>query len=254
MFILPVNDENPVNNIPWCIFTLIAVNAIVLVLSNWIYSPEVVFQEYGFIPAKHELVTVLTSMFLHAGFWHFAGNMWFLWMFGNQVENALGPWLFALVYLICGFGGALLHLAFNTSSTIAGVGASGAISGIAGMYFVLFPKTRFDLMIYFGWIHIKTIPSQTRGAVGAWIAEQGLLGLLTQAVRFSSVAFWAHIGGFATGAAAALIFQLVVPAEQRRAMEGKTPWDMQLPDDNHGLTQLNLRAPAEKTRAHKMTQ
>jgi membrane associated rhomboid family serine protease len=227
MFVVPVNKDNPVKNIPWVVLALIAANTLALAATYFASSPDVAFRHYGFIPAEHRTVTIFSSMFLHAGFWHLAGNMWFLWMFGNRVENMFGRWLFLPVYLVCGLGAAALHYALNLSSSIPCVGASGAISGIVGIYFVLFPKSKFDLCIYIGWAHLKTIPARTHAAVGAWIGEQTVLGLLTQAVRVSSVAFWAHVGGFATGVAAALVFMLAVPAKQRRLAERAKPWYMQ---------------------------
>jgi membrane associated rhomboid family serine protease len=153
-----------------------------------------------------------------------------------------GEWLFALVYLICGLGAAYLHRAFNLSSIIPCVGASGAISGIAGIYFILFPKAKFDLLFYFGWIRLGTVEATTHAAVGAWIAEQILLGLLTQFTHASSVAFWAHVGGFGAGMLIALAFVFVVPEKKRRMAERATPWYKQErfnKEDEH-LTQLKL--------------
>jgi membrane associated rhomboid family serine protease len=155
-------------------------------------------------------------MFLHAGFWHLfgsflAGSLLLRWMFGNRVENTFGPWLFSLVYLACGLGGNLLHYVFNSTSSIPCVGASGAISSIVGCFFVLFPKANFDLVIYFRLMTLKTIHTHTQAAIGAWIAEQTLLGLLTQALGPSSVAFWAHVGGFAVGLAMGGVALLVIP-------------------------------------------
>jgi len=199
-------------------------------------------RHYGFIPTEHRTVTIFSSMFLHAGFWHLAGNMWFLWMFGNRVENMFGRWLFPPVYLACGVCAAGLHYMLNLSSSVPCVGASGAISGIVGIYFVLFPKSKFDLCIYFGWAHLKTIPARTHAAVGAWVGEQTLLGLLTQAVRVSSVAFWTHVGGFASGVVAALVFLLAVPAKLRRLAEYAKPWYKQpaFNRDVEHITQLKL--------------
>lgn len=174
--------------------------------------------KYGFTPAHPQVSTAFTSMFLHAGFWHVFGNMWFLWMFGNKVENTLGPWIFCLVYLACGFGGDLLHYLFNSTSTIPCVGASGAISGIAGCFLVLFPKANFDLVFYFRFWTLKTIHTYTSVAVGAWIAEQTLLGLLSLELKSFSVAFWAHVGGFAVGLTAGGIALLLMPRRARIAL------------------------------------
>jgi membrane associated rhomboid family serine protease len=140
VFIFRYNKDNQVKNVPSVVITLIVVNSLLLVLSWFAPSSESLFRTYGFAPSHPQESSVLTSMFLHAGFWHLFGNMWFLWMFGNRVKNTFGPWLFILVYLACGLGGDLLHCVFNSTSSIPCVGASGAISAIVGCFFVLFPK------------------------------------------------------------------------------------------------------------------
>lgn len=116
-------------------------------------------------------------------------------------EERLGGIWFLLAYLVCGMGGACLHTLLAPHSLIPCVGASGAISGVAGMYFLLFPRSPFDLVLYFGWWRIKSFPARTRGAVGTWIGEQTVLGLVTTALGSNGggVAFWAHVGGFVTG-------------------------------------------------------
>jgi membrane associated rhomboid family serine protease len=242
MFVLPICKDNPVKNPPYVVFALIAVNTLVLILTYVFFSPETIFHVYGFTPAHPNVKTLLCSMFLHSGFWHLFGNMWFLWMFGNRVENMLRPWLFLPVYVVCGAGAAWLHYVFNSGSMIPCVGASGAISGVAGIYFVLFPKAKFDLCFYFGWFELGTVPATTKAAVGAWIGEQMLLGVLTQFTHFSSVAFWAHVGGFATGVVIGGLFVLVVPAKRRRLAERTKPWYEQdrFNRDEETLTQLKL--------------
>lgn len=202
-------------------------NSLLLVLSWFAPSSEALFRTYGFTPSHPQASSVFTSMFLHAGFWHLFGNMWFLGMFGNRVENTFGPWLFSFVYLACGLGGNLLHYVFNSSSSIPCIGASGAISGIVGCFFVLFPKANFDLVIYFRWMALKTIHTHTQAAIGAWIAEQTLLGLLTQALGASSVAFWAHVGGFAVGLAIGGVALLVIPKKKRLRLDRAKPWFQQ---------------------------
>ncbi len=197
-------------------FGLVVSNTLLLI-ATWIafiYVPStVLYGRFGFVPAHPHLATLFSSMFMHAGIFHLLGNMFFLFMFSVKVEDAFGHWLFGLVYLLSGLGGHALHWVFNSSSAIPCVGASGAISGIAGAYFVLFPETKFDLVIYFWRFEIDRIPAHTHAAVGAWIVEQTLLGLLTQAIHVSSIAFWAHVGGFATGVLAAVIFKLATPPE-----------------------------------------
>jgi membrane associated rhomboid family serine protease len=243
MFILPINRDNPVKTLPWTVFALIALNGVALFLTYLSPSAHEVFLEYGFIPVQHRPLTVLTSMFCHGGFWHYAGNMFFLWMFGNRVENMLGKALFLPAYLLCGAGGTLLHFFLDPTSSIPCIGASGAISGIAGIFFVLFPKANFDLQVYLGWWRVGSFPSRTYGAVGAWIAEQTILGIITQMIRISSVAFWAHVGGFATGLAAGGLFWAVVPDSVREAREGSTEWynqDWFNRERESDLTQLKL--------------
>ncbi len=188
MFIFPYNRDNSVEDTPWVVVGLIVINSALLVLT-WFAGPtETLFMKYGFTPSHPQLSTA--DLF---------GNMWFLWMFGNQVEKILGRWLFCLVYLVCGLGGDFLHYLLNSTSAIPSVGASGAISGIAGCFFVLFPKANFDLVFYFRFWALKTIHTYTSIAVGAWIAEQALLGVLSLKFPSFSVAFWAHVGGFAVG-------------------------------------------------------
>jgi len=200
-----------------------------------------IIRHYGFTPAHAQLLTLFTSMFLHAGWLHVLGNMWFLWMFGKDVENSVGKWLFSLVYLLCGLGGGLLHFLFNLKSAIPCVGASGAISGVMGCFLILFPKADFDLAIYFGWFRIKTIETHTTAAVGTWIGEQAVLGLLAQAVRLSAVAFWAHIGGFMVGFAAGLCFKRFVPLDSD-GLPITRPWFIpaQHYKESDSLTQLKL--------------
>ncbi len=201
---------------PYVIIGLVVANGLVLAATYLLSSSQTVFSQYGFTPAQPQTLTVFSSLFLHAGILHFAGNMFFLWMFGYRIENTFGRWLFLLAYLLCGCGATGLHYLFNQTSTIPCVGASGAISGIMGCYFVLFPKSRFDIEVFFWRFHVTTIPANTRGAIGAWVAEQTFLGLLTQDVHSSSTAFWAHIGGFVTGLAITLALLLIFPGLRTR--------------------------------------
>ena len=211
MFIFPYNRDDSVEETPWVVVSLIVVNGLLLVLTWFVGPSDALFAKYGFVPAHPQVLTAFTSMFLHAGFWHLFGNMWFLWMFGNQVENVLGRPLFCLLYLACGLGGTLVHYFFNSTSTIPCVGASGAISGIAGCFSVLYPKANFDLVFYFRFWTIKEIHTHTGIAVGAWIAEQTLLGLLSLEFKSFGVAFWAHVGGFTVGAVAGAVALLLLP-------------------------------------------
>jgi membrane associated rhomboid family serine protease len=242
VFILPINrDERPTCT-PVIVITLITVNSIVLLGTLLIGSENLVYKHFGFTPGDPHALTLFTALFIHAGFLHLLGNMWFLWMFGRQVEDALGGWIFALVYVVCGLGGHALHWALNSHSSIPCVGASGAISGVAGICFILFPKSRFDLYFYLGWWKVWSTSTVTHVAVGVWIGEQLVLGLITQAAHASGIAFWAHVGGFTTGLAVAAVYSVIVPRERRQF----TPVNVEdtLADGpdlkDGGLTTLNL--------------
>jgi membrane associated rhomboid family serine protease len=217
LFCLPVPKDKFQTTTPWIIRTIILLDALLLIP---LYTTDKLtfFAHYAFTPSHPTLLTLFTALFLHVGLIHYIGNMWFLWIFGRKVESTLGHLRFAALYLLCGVGGQLLYLLFNRHSPIPLMGASGAISGVAGFYFFVFPRDRFNLHLYFGWWRIKTIDSTTRSAVGAWIGEQFVLALITQLAPFSSVAFWAHIGGFAVGAAAGAIYHHRVPESARPAI------------------------------------
>jgi rhomboid family protein len=241
MFILPINRDSDVANTPRAVLVLIVVNSLIFLATALSGSPAHIIRQYGFTPAHPQLLTLFTSMFLHGGWLHLLGNMWFLWMFGKDVENSIGAPLFSLVYLLCGLGGAVLHFALNAKSFMPCIGASGAISGIMGCFFVLFPKADFDLAIYLGWLRVGSIQTHTTAAVGTWIAEQTLLGLISQAVRISSTAFWAHIGGFAVGIAAGFCFKSLIQLDSD-GIPVTRPWF--IPEERYkqddSLTQLKL--------------
>src|ERR1700759_907763 len=134
MFVLPYNKDNTVRKKPWVVFSLIFINGVVLML-EYLDTPTAWFATHGFVPAHPSISTAFTSMFLHVGFWHYVGNMFFLWMFGNRVENVLGKVTFTLVYLVSGFGATFIQYLSSAHSAIPLVGASGAISGIVGCFF-----------------------------------------------------------------------------------------------------------------------
>jgi membrane associated rhomboid family serine protease len=207
VFIYPINRDAPTAPSP--VFVAITIVNVLLLPAAYGAGSKTIFLQYGFIPAHPSVITVFSSIFLHAGILHLLGNTWFFWMFGPRVENKFGRVPFLLLYLTSGLGATAAHYAFNTGSTVPCVGASGAISGVAAAYFVLFPRSLFDLSIYFGFYGpLKTFQARTHTAIGAWIGEQLVLALLTRFGRFSAVAFWAHVGGFATG----ILFVLAVLA------------------------------------------
>jgi membrane associated rhomboid family serine protease len=226
LFILPINRDARPNCTPWVTYGLIGVNSILWIVLAIIGRNSEMIATYGFRPAEPSFLTLFASMFLHVGILHVAGNMWFLWMFAPKIEARLGSSFFLLAYLMCGVGGTGLHMLFSLGSSIPCVGASGAISGVAGMYFLLFPRSPFDLALYFGWWRITTFHALTRVAVGTWIGEQFVLGLLSQAFnggRGSGVAFWAHVGGFAIGLLCAALVLPKASMEEREAILRPTP-------------------------------
>jgi membrane associated rhomboid family serine protease len=199
MFVLPVNRDKPPVRTAYVTKALIVLNSAIWVILAFTGLNSHAALVYGFRPGHWTFATLFASMFLHAGLFHVAGNMWFLWMFAPKLEERLGSAKFLLAYLVSGVGAAALHAVVEHGSMVPLVGASGAISGVAGMYFVLFPRSPFELILYFGWWIRKSFNAQTRGAVGVWIGEQFVLGLITSSIGSSTVAFWAHVGGFITG-------------------------------------------------------
>jgi membrane associated rhomboid family serine protease len=134
-------------------------------------------------------------MFLHAGFLHIAGNMLFLWIFGDNVEDFFGHFTYLLFYMACGIGAGLLHVLFNFHSTVPALGASGAISGVMGAYILLYPRARILTLVF-----IFPIPIPAVIFLGLWYVGQFLAGLSTIGARVTGgVAVWAHIGGFLLG-------------------------------------------------------
>jgi len=140
---------------------------------------------------------LLTSMFLHSGFAHIAGNMLFLWIFGDNVEDRLGHFGYLIFYLLCGAGANLAHLLFNFTSPLPAVGASGAIAGVMGAYFILYPRAR----VLTWWVFfVFWLPAWL--VLGYWFLGEFLSGaasLFSSATGAGGVAFWAHVGGFVTG-------------------------------------------------------
>lgn len=156
-------------------------------------------QTFGFVPSaivrQGTYYTFLTSMFLHGGILHLTGNMLYLYVFGDNVEDLCGHVPYLTFYLICGFAGSLLHLVSDWGSTIPSIGASGAISGLLGAYVYLFPSVRIRTAVTFG-IFVRLVRLPAYVLIGFWFLYQLVLGLLA---TDASVAYWAHVGGFVAG-------------------------------------------------------
>ena len=158
------------------------------------------------------LLPILTSMFIHAGFFHVLFNMWFLWVFGGNVEDALGHFGYLVFYLACGVAAALAQTLSNPSSMIPTVGASGAVAGVMGGYFLLYPRARVLMLVPFIFIFFLWLPAWA--VLGYWFVLQFLSGLGSSLVGANSggVAFWAHVGGFLAGVLLVRLF----PARTQR--------------------------------------
>jgi membrane associated rhomboid family serine protease len=210
IFALPLYDDNPIQRTPVVTYALIGmcIGAFFWQLGQ---DDEAVAYSYGMVPAAlfgyaelpHSLqvippwATLFTSMFLHGGWLHLGGNMLFLWIFGNNVEDLLGRLRYVLLYFACGIAAALIQAGADPASQIPMVGASGAIAGVLGAYLIVYPRANvhvFVWIIIFFWI--VTVPAWV--LLGVWFVMQLFSGLSSGA-RDVGVAFWAHVGGFATG-------------------------------------------------------
>ena len=150
--------------------------------------------------------TALSSMFMHGGWMHLIGNMWFLLVFGDNVEDIMGRARFIVFYLVCGFGAVAAQMLSNPDSTIPMVGASGAIGGVMGAYAVQFPKARVQTLLFLGFfVRMLNVPAW--GMLGYWFGLQVLMGLPTVGRDEGGVAFWAHVGGFVVGVLLLLVFR-----------------------------------------------
>jgi membrane associated rhomboid family serine protease len=216
---IPLKDMSPRRSVP--LVTILLIIANVLVFFYQIGLPpraaDTFINAYGLVPARIQLalagsprvtlgsalVPLFTCMFLHGGWLHILGNMWFLWIFGGNVEDRLGPLTYLLFYLVCGIASGVAQALFSWGSHIPSVGASGAISGILGAYIVFFPYARIlTLVPLFVFFFTARIPAVI--FIGLWFVVQFLSGVgslgATGAAASGGVAWWAHIGGFAVGA------------------------------------------------------
>ncbi|MBK1635148.1 rhomboid family intramembrane serine protease [Rhodovulum adriaticum] len=201
----PLRDHNPSERTPYVTYALIAVNVIVF-LSYWpLFSDppglESFFFRWGLVPAAlsagQQPAGLVTSMFLHGGLLHLAGNMLFLWIFGDNLEDEMGHTGFALFYLASGLAAGLGQYLSAPNSLVPMVGASGAIAGVMGGYLLLFPRARVDILFIFVFI-FKVIPVPAWLMLGAWFGLQVLAGSGADAAE-AGVAHWAHAGGFVAG-------------------------------------------------------
>lgn len=205
---IPLRDDIASSRRPYVTWTMIAACALVFVYQMFSsQESRLMFLEFGMVPREvvlgHRPWTLITSMFLHGGFFHILGNMLYLWIFGDNVEDALGRLPYVLVYLLSGLFGSVLHIVVDPTSAIPTIGASGAISGVMGAYFILYPRARvLTLVPIFYFIRIIYLPASV--LLGFWILLQLLYGCAAPA-GMGGVAYFAHIGGFVVGVAAGLL-------------------------------------------------
>ena len=208
---IPLRDVIQSRTFPFFTISFIVLNTIAFIYEQSIprHALETFVHTYGAIPVRLDVLTIFTSMFLHAGWVHFLGNMLFLWIFGDNVEDRLGHVRFAIFYLLCGVAAVFAHVFMNPLSTIPTIGASGAIAGVLGGYFVLYPHSRVLALIplFIVW-EIVEVPAVL--FLGMWFLMQfysvGVEALMTRG-EGGGVAFWAHIAGFVVGMAAVLVLR-----------------------------------------------
>jgi membrane associated rhomboid family serine protease len=215
---IPLRDVIPSRTTPVVTIALIAINALVFVYQFTLGSAAEQFvYAWGLVPAFFSWTTVVTSMFLHGGLFHFGGNMLYLWIFGDNVEDRMGHGRFISFYLLCGATAALAQTFMDPDSPIPMVGASGAIAGVMGAYFVLYPRSRIvTLLPIFIFVQLIEVPAVF--FLGLWFVMQFVSGLGTMATAGSGelvggVAFWAHVAGFAAGFVTVFLFRR--PERQR---------------------------------------
>jgi membrane associated rhomboid family serine protease len=223
--VFPIGDDNPRIGTPWATFAIIAVNALVWLFFQGFGSEVAVARSVclhglvagdllGTIPPGTQLplgnglvcafdgdpdpFTLLSSMFMHGGWFHIVGNMWFLWIFGDNVEDTLGPVRFIGFYLLCGLAAAAAQIFADPDSAIPMVGASGAIGGVMGAYALLFPRAHVKLLVFIVfYVTVVSVPAIFMLAY--WFLLQLLGGLPGVRDVEGGVAFWAHVGGFLAG-------------------------------------------------------
>jgi len=204
----PLKDENPSDGKPMVTISLIVANTAIfigcLALGDSGYTA--IIYQFGMIPAQLTLYTPFTSMFLHGGFGHIIGNLWFLWIFGDNIESACGRKKFILFYILSGLFAGFLHFLLYPGSSIPTIGASGAIAGVLGAYLILYPKAKVLTLIWFFIITTTRIPAVW--FLGFWFVMQlfyGGIGVISEVS--TGIAYWAHIGGFLAGAGLILILR-----------------------------------------------
>lgn len=220
---LPIRDHNPSEKTPFVTYLLIAINIAVFAYQYGVLTDvrdgNLFLLEYAFWPMNpmtgESMTGILTHMFLHGGFMHLAGNMLFLWIFGDNMEEELGHLPFLGFYVLSGIAAAYLQYLPAPDSEIPMVGASGAIAGVMGGYLLMFPKARVDIFIFFI-VFFRILPIPSFIVLGVWMGLQVFNGLGSD-LNGGGTAYWAHVGGFIAG------FLMTIPVWLRRG--ATSYWD-----------------------------
>ena len=211
---IPIRDRNPSGTFPYVTIGIIIINILIFLYELSLGSGLGEFiMKFGVVPLKvsyysqvpdltfiNTFFPFISSMFLHGGFVHLIGNMWFLWIFGDNIEDKLGHFRFIAFYLLCGIIASSVHVFFNIQSKVPCVGASGAIAGVLGAYMITFPRARVVTIVpLFVFIQVMELPAIV--VLGFWFVIQFFNGAatITASTSGAGVAWWAHIGGFAAG-------------------------------------------------------
>jgi membrane associated rhomboid family serine protease len=221
--VIPLHDDNPTTTKPRVTVGIMITCTVVYVLQHLLLSREAangIIYALGVIPALlagqvvadfspiPPALTVLTSMFVHGGFWHLAGNMLYLWIFGNNIEDAMGHVRFFIFYLLCGVAAVAAQVLPNPASEIPMVGASGAISGVLGAYMLLFPRAKVLLGLPLGFLIVELGRYPAIWVLIAWFVMQLILGAVAAVSSApGGVAFGAHVGGFVAGCLLVTLFK-----------------------------------------------
>jgi membrane associated rhomboid family serine protease len=215
---IPLRDVIPSRTTPYITITIIAINALAWFLELAVPRealPEFL-QVYGMVPANFHASTLVTSMFLHGSWSHVIGNMWYLWIFGDNVEDRVGHGRFIVFYLLCGIAAALGQVIVDPQSTLPTIGASGAIAGVMGAYFVLYPQSRVLTLVI--WIFIQVVEIPAIVLLGFWFLMQlvsaGEIAATAGTHGSGGVAFAAHVAGFLVGMGGVFLFRKRERVEQ----------------------------------------
>lgn len=209
----PIGDDNSTRRtIPLVTYVLIVMNVLFFFVE--LSGGDAFIEKWAFVPSRFlanpsgDFLTILTSMFMHGGWLHLGGNMLYLWIFGDNVEDRFGHVKFIIFYLVCGVAATFAQLAFSTGSNVPNLGASGAIAGVLGAYIVMFPQGKVNVLMGRG-----VIPMPALVVIGLWIVLQlfSSIGSIGTSVQTGGVAYMAHVGGFLAG----LVLTFVLGGKRR---------------------------------------